>query len=235
MIMRPFIFENAVGLHTDVSTLLHEGGHAFHIFEETHLPYYHQIPVGMEFAEVASTAMELLAAPYLLAKEGGFYTEQEAARALIENLEEAVLFWPYMAVVDAFQHWAYTNQEAATDPEKCDEQWEWQWKQYMTGVDWSDLDDVMVTGWQRKQHIFESAFYYIEYGIASLGAFQVWANAMKDRKGAVAAYRRALALGGTATLTQLYETAGARFAIDAGTLSEVIDMIEGKIEALERV
>jgi oligoendopeptidase F len=235
MIMRPFIFENAVGLHTDVSTLVHEGGHAFHIFEEAHLPYYHQIPVGMEFAEVASTAMELLAAPYLSSKEGGFYTEREAARALIEYLEEAVLFWPYMAVVDAFQHWAYTNQEAATDPEKCDEQWAWQWQQYMTGVDWSDLDDVMVTGWQRKQHIFESAFYYIEYGIASLGAFQVWANALKDRKGAVAAYRRALALGGTATLTQLYETAGARFAFDASMFSEVIDMIDRKIEALERV
>ena len=117
MVRLPFIFENAVGLHGDVATLLHESGHGFHVFEEAHLPYYHQLQVGMEFDEVASMAMELLASPYLLASEGGFYSEKDAARARIEHLEEAVLFWPYMAVVDAFQHWAYTNPAAAAEPE----------------------------------------------------------------------------------------------------------------------
>ncbi|MFZ0531838.1 MAG: M3 family oligoendopeptidase [Anaerolineales bacterium] len=235
MVMLPFIFENAVGLSTDVDTLLHESGHAFHVFEEAHLPYSHQLPVGMEFAEVASMAMELLASPYLLASEGGFYTEKDAARARIEHLEEAVLFWPYMAVVDAFQHWAYENQSAAANPDNCDHKWAELWKRFMIGEDWSGLDDVMVTGWQRKQHIFEVPFYYVEYGMASLGAFQVWRNALKDQKGAVAAYRRALALGGTVPLPKLYETAGGRFAFDAQTLQDAVSLAEEMIEKLERV
>jgi oligoendopeptidase F len=233
--MLPFIFENAVGLHNDVATLLHEGGHAFHVFEEAHLPYYHQLPVGMEFAEVASMAMELLAAPYLLASEGGFYTEKDAARARIEHLEESVLFWPYMAVVDAFQHWVYENHTAASDPVNCDAKWGELWKRYMVGIDWSGMDDLMVTGWQRKLHIFENAFYYVEYGMASLGAFQVWRNALTDQAGAVAAYRRALALGGTVPLPKLYETAGAKFAFDAKTIQEAVSLAEEVIEKLEKV
>ena len=235
LVRRPFIFENAVGLHADVATLIHEGGHAFHVFEEAHLPYFQQLPVGMEIAEVASMAMELLASPYLLASEGGFYSEKEAARARIEHLEEQVLFWPYMAVVDAFQHWAYTNSEDAIAPENCDQKWAELWRHYMVAQDWSGLDDEMVTGWQRKQHIFEVPFYYVEYGLAALGAFQVWRNALKDQKEAVAAYRRALALGGTAPIPKLYETAGARFAWDAQTLQEAIDLAEEMIEKLERV
>lgn len=235
MVMLPFIFENAVGLHADVATLLHEGGHAFHVFEEAHLAYYHQLPVGMEFAEVASMAMELLASPYLPASEGGFYSKEDAARALIEHLEEAVLFWPYMAVVDGFQHWAYTNQTAAANPDHCDQRWAELWQRYMIGVDWSGLDDVMVTGWQRKQHIFEVPLYYVEYGLASLGAFQVWRNALKDQKAAVAAYRRALALGGTVSLPRLYETAGARFAYDVQTVQDAVSLAVEMIEKLERV
>jgi oligoendopeptidase F len=235
MVRQPFIFENAVGLHTDVTTLIHEGGHAFHVFEEARLPYYHQLPVGMEFAEVASMAMELLASPYLLASEGGFYSEKEAARARIEHLEEQVLFWPYMAVVDAFQHWAYTNPEVAIDPKNCDDKWAELWRQYMFTEDWSGLDEEMVTGWQRKPHIFEVPFYYVEYGLASLGAFQVWGNALKDQEGAVAAYRRALALGGTAPIPKLYETAGARFAWDAQTLQKAISLVEETIKKLEMV
>ena len=231
----PFIFENAVGLHEDVETLIHEGGHAFHVFEEAHLPYYHQLAVGMEFAEVASMAMELLASPYLLASEGGFYSEKEAARARIEHLEEAVTFWPYMAVVDGFQHWAYTHPDAAANTDNCDQQWAELYQRFMVGVDWSGLDDIMVTGWQRKPHIFEVPFYYIEYGLASLGAFQVWRNAMQDQHGAVAAYRRALALGGTAPLPKLYETAGARFAMDTRALEKAVSLAEEMITKLEKV
>ena len=235
MVRLPFIFENAVGLHEDVVTLLHEGGHAFHVFEEAHLPYYQLLAVGMEFAEVASMAMELLASPYLLASEGGFYSEKDAARARIEHLEEAVLFWPYMAVVDGFQHWAYTNQAEAANVELCDQKWVELWDCFTIGVDWSGLDDLRVTGWQRKQHIFEVPFYYVEYGLASLGAFQVWRNALNDQKGAVAAYRRALALGGTVSIPKLYETAGARFAFDARALQEAVGLAEEMIERLERV
>src|SRR4030042_663885 len=232
MVRLPFIFENAVGLHGDVATLLHEGGHGFHVFEIAHLPYYHQLQVGMEIAEVASIAMELLAAPYLLASEGGFYSEKDAARARIEQLEEAVLFWPYMAVVDGFQQWAYTHPDEAKNPDRCDDQWAELWQRFTVGVDWSGLDDFMVTGWQRKQHIFEVPFYYVEYGMAALGGFQVWNNALKDQKEAVAAYRRALALGGTASLPKLYETAGARFAFDAQTLQDAVGLAERKIAEL---
>jgi oligoendopeptidase F len=235
MVRLPFIFENAVGLHEDVATLLHEAGHAFHVFEEARLPYFQQLPVGMEFAEVASMGMELLASPYLLAREGGFYTDKEAARALIEHLEGAVTFWPYMAVVDAFQHWAYTHPSQAAKADNCDQQWSELWQRFMPGVDWSGLEDVMVTGWQRKQHIYEVPFYYVEYGLASLGAFQVWRNALKDQKAAVAAYRKALALGGTVPIPALYATAGGRFAMDEGILKEIIDLIEAHIERLEKV
>lgn len=235
MVRLPFIFENAVGLHEDVATLLHEGGHAFHVFEEAHLPYYHQLQVGMEFAEVASMAMELMASKYLVASEGGFYSEKEAARACIEHLEGEVLFWPYMAVVDAFQHWAYTNLAAAANPDNCDHKWAELWQRYMVWVDWSGLDDFMVTGWQRKQHIFEVPFYYVEYGMAALGALQVWRNAMMDQQAAVAAYRQALALGGTVSLPKLYEAAGARFAFDTRSLSEAVSLVEEMIEKMERV
>ncbi len=233
VLRQPFIFENAVGLHEDVSTLLHESGHAFHVFETAGLPYYQQLSMGIEFAEVASMAMELLASPYLLASEGGFYSAKEAARARIEHLEDQVLFWPYMVVVDAFQHWAYENQAAAINPVNCDRKWAELWQRFMVGVDWSGLEDQMVTGWQRKLHIFEDPFYYVEYGIASLGAFQVWANALKDQRAAVAAYRRALALGGMVPLPKLFETAGARFAFDAPTLQMAVSLAEKTIDELE--
>ena len=105
----------------------------------------------------------------------------------------------------------------------------------MIGVDWSGLDDQLVTGWQQKQHIFEVPLYYVEYGMASLGAFQVLANALQGQKGAVAAYRRALALGGSAKLPKLYEAAGARFAFDTETLQQAVSLAMEQIAVLEKV
>ena len=205
---RPFIFANAVGLHDDVQTLLHEAGHAFHAFEASHLPYYQQWDVSMEFAEVASMGMELLAAPYLPAQEDSFYSEPEAARARVEHLEGLILFWPYMAVVDAFQHWVYENHAAAADAKNCDAKWAELWRRFMPGVDWSGLDNEMMTGWHRKLHIYHYPFYYVEYGLAQLGAVQVWRNALEDQSDAVAHYRAALSLGGTVPLPELYAAAG---------------------------
>ncbi len=230
---RPFIFMNSVGVHDDVQTLLHEGGHAFHVFETAHLPYIQHLQIGMEFNEVASMAMELLASPYLPASRGGFYTEADAARARIEHLEGMLLFWPYMAVVDAFQHWAYENHDAASDPFNCDDCWADLWHRFIPGVDWSGLEDSMMTGWQRKQHIPQTPFYYIEYGLAQLGAVQVWRNALRDQAGAVAAYRRALSLGGTVPLPQLYAAAGAKFAFDEETMQTAVEVIEQTIASLE--
>jgi oligoendopeptidase F len=229
---RPFIFMNSVGVRDDVRTMLHESGHAFHVFETHHLPYIHQLQVTMEFAEVASMSMELLAAPYLPEKFGGFYSEQEAARDRIEHLERIILFWPYMAVVDAFQQWAHTH-PAGADPAACDAKWAELQARFMPGVDWSDLEAEMVTGWHRKQHIHRSPFYYVEYGLAQLGAVQVWRNARQDQAASLADYRQALALGGTQSLPELYRAAGAKFAFDAGTMREAVELIETTIEQLQ--
>jgi oligoendopeptidase F len=225
----PFIFMNAVGLHGDVMTLVHESGHACHSFESSALPWFQQRMVGLEFAEVASMGMELLAEPYLEREAGGFYTEEEAARARIDNLEKIVQFWPYMAVVDAFQHWAYENPEPAMVPENCDREWSALWNRFMPGCDWTGFEDVVATGWQRKLHIFMEPFYYVEYGLAQLGACQVWANALRNQAAAVAAYKQALALGGTRPLPDLYHAAGAAFSFDAEALGSVINLIEDKV------
>jgi oligoendopeptidase F len=190
------------------------------------LPYFQQQDVSMEIAEVASMSMELLAAPYLTATNGGFYTARDAARARTEHLEGMLLFWPFMAVVDGFQHWAYTHPQDAIVGDACDEAWAALWKRFIPDVDYSGLETVRATGWHRKLHIFQLPFYYIEYGLAQLGAAQVWANSLTDPAGAMAAYRRALALGGTRPLPELYAAAGARLAFDAGTLGRSVALIE---------
>jgi oligoendopeptidase F len=223
---------NAVGIHEDVQTMLHEGGHAFHVFETRNLPFYQQLQVSLEFAEVASMGMELLAAPYLKASDGGFYSQADAARAVVEHLEGNLLFWPYMAVVDAFQQWVYLNHDAASEPQNCDSKWAELWKRFMVGIEWSGLEQEMVTGWHRKLHIHTVPFYYIEYGLAQLGAIQVWRNALQDQAGAVASYRKALSLGGTVPLPQLFATAGARFAFDAETLNLAVSLAEKTIDEL---
>jgi oligoendopeptidase F len=229
---RPFIFMNSVGMRDDVRTMLHESGHAFHVFETNHLPYIQQLQVTMEFAEVASMSMELLAAPYLPEKFGGFYSAPEAARDRVEHLERIILFWPYMAVVDAFQQWAHTHLDGA-DPAECDAKWAELQQRFMPGVDWSGLEVEMMTGWHRKQHIHRAPFYYVEYGLAQLGAVQVWRNALKDQAASLAKYRKALALGGTKSLPELYRAAGAKFAFDAGTMREAVELIETTIERLQ--
>jgi len=229
----PFIFGNAVGQAADVNTLLHESGHAFHNFEVFNLPYTHQRNPPMEFNEVASMSMELLASPYLNQDKGGYYTPEESARARLRHLEKNLLFWPYMAVVDAFQHWVYENSDAAADPKNCDAAWAEQWDRFIPFIDFTGLEDAKTLGWHRKRHIHRSPFYYIEYGLAQLGATQVWGNARRDQAGAVAAYRRALALGGTAPLPELYRTAGAKFAFDAETLGEAVALTERVIHELE--
>jgi oligoendopeptidase F len=234
-IRRPFIFSNAVGLHNDVQTLLHEAGHAFHVFESAQLPYSPQLNVPMEFAEVASMSMEYLGMPFLTKESGGFYERHEAARAEIEHLESSLAFWPYMAVVDSFQHWVYTNPEAAAEPARCDEQWAQLWQRFMPGIDYSGLDEIMMTGWHRKLHIHQVPFYYIEYGLAQLGAVQVWGNSLKNPIDAVQDYRYALSLGGTATLPNLFQAAGARLSFDEQTLQAAIHLMETTIEGLSEL
>lgn len=230
---RPFIFMNGVGSHDDVQTMLHEAGHAFHAFESFALPYIWQTEVPMEFCEVASMGMELLAAPYLTRDDGGFYTPAEAARARMEHLSGIVTFLPYMAVVDAFQHWVYTHPKAAADPAALDEMWDGLWGRFMRGVDWSSFEAERMSGWHRKLHIFHAPFYYVEYGMAHVGALQVWRNALRDQREAVATYRSALKLGGTRPLPALFRAAGAEFRFDEPMLVELVDLIETTLGQLE--
>jgi len=229
---RPFIFMNAVGIGSDVRTLLHEAGHAFHSFEASVLPYAMQRHPGSEFAEVASFSMELLGSPFLGRAKGGFYDPNDALRHRLEHLEEIILFWPYMAVVDGFQHWVYTNIDAAADPANCDAAWRDLWQRFMVGIDWSDLEEEMVTGWHRKLHIFRYPFYYVEYGLARLGAVLVWQQAQKEWATAVRQYRQALALGSTVPLPELYRAAGARFAFDQETVATAVNLVEKTMQQL---
>ncbi len=228
-----FIFMNAVGTHDNVQTLLHEAGHAFHNYEARALPYAQQRSYPTEFAEVASMSMELMALPYVDADKGGFYSEVDTARAWVEHLDGVIRFFPYMAVVDAFQHWVYTNPQDAKNPDNCDAKWAELWDRFMPGVDWSGLEDIKKTGWHRKLHIFLLPFYYIEYGLAQLGALQVWRNALQDPAQALQQYRGALALGNTRKLPDLFAAAGAKLAFDPMTLGEAITLVEQKLDEYE--
>lgn len=227
-IRKPFIFMNAVGIHEDVQTMLHEGGHAFHVYESAPLPYFQQMDPPMEFCEVASTAMEFIGGPYLTE----FYDSATVSRVRTDFLEGALMFWAYMAVVDAFQHWVYANPGEAMNPANCDAKWRELERRLRPFYDWSGHEAAEATGWQRKLHIFQAPFYYVEYGLAQLGAVQVWKNALSDQAQAVANYRKALALGGIRPLPELFETAGARFAFDAQTLGEAVDLMLMTVDAL---
>jgi oligoendopeptidase F len=238
MFKRPYIFANSVGSSTDVYTLLHEGGHAFHTFEAAHLPYVQQwleAWMPFEFQEVASTAMELLGSAYLTVEHGGFYTEAQTARAQIDLMEGRLYFWPYMAMIDLLQHWVYEHVEEAGEIERCDEVWATLEDRFRPAWDWSGLEEIKGRYWHQKSHVFQDPFYFIEYGLAQLGAMQIYANFLRDREKAVAAYRAALSLGGTATLPELFAAAGARFAFDAETLQDAVTLMEAEIARLEPV
>ena len=227
----PYIFMNAVGTESDVRTMLHEGGHAFHgLASSASQALLWNRGAPMEFNEVASMAMELLALPYLEKDKGGFYTPADAERARQEQLERIVMFLPYMAVVDAFQHWVYAEAPENVTAADMDAQWDQLWTRFMGGVDWTELDAERVSGWHRKLHIFTVPFYYVEYGLAQLGALQVWRNALADQADAVKRYRSALALGNTRSLPDLYAAAGARLAFDKETVGELARLVESHLE-----
>lgn len=227
---RPFIYMNAVGVHDDVSTLVHEAGHAFHAFAAHSHPYVWQRSSGHEAAELASMSMELLAGCYL-ARPEGYYSVTDAAHAQIEHLEDVLYALPHIACVDAFQHWIYTSGEGG-DRDARDAAWLRIRERFEPSVDWSDLASERVARWLRQAHIFTSPFYYIEYGIAQLGALQVWRDSLRDHAAAVARYKRALELGGTASLPEIYHTAGAKLVFDAGTMSELVHLVEERMALL---
>lgn len=230
---RPYIFMNAVGTHDNLTTLLHEGGHAFHFMESQQQPLIWNQDGPMEFCEVASMSMELLSAPYLARDKGGFYSDADARRAYADQLRKTVLFFPYMAVVDAFQHWVYAEAPQSVTAADMDRRWRELTSRFMPGVNWDGLQTEQETGWHRKGHIFEEPFYYIEYGLAQLGALQIWRNALNDQAQSVAAYRSALALGYTRSLPALFAVAGARFAFDRQTVGQLMALIQEQLAVLD--
>jgi oligoendopeptidase F len=227
---RPFIFMNAVGVPDDVQTLVHEAGHCFHDFATHSLPFTWQRRTGHEAAELASMSMELLAMPYLVAPDG-YYTPEQARVAWLEHLEDVLGSLVHIASVDAFQAWIYTD-PAGADRDARDAKWLEIREEFESGVDWTGLERERVGRWYRQLHIFELPFYYIEYGLAQMGALQVFRNAVADADDAVAAYKRFLELGGTRPLPELYAAAGAKLVFDADTMAELVAFVEERIVAL---
>lgn len=229
----PLIFMNAVGVDGDVRTLLHESGHAFHSFEAFNLPLIFQRHPGAEMAEVGSMTMELLASPFIGIQNGGYYDDEGVRRSRAEMLEEIILFFPHCASVDAFQHWMYLNAEGR-DADARDAKWP-ELRRHFEGnaVDWSGLDKERVARWYQQPHFFGHPFYYIEYGIAQLGALQVWRNSLRDPKAAVRSYRSALALGATRSLPELFKAAGARLVFDSTGMKELVAVVEEELAKLD--
>jgi oligoendopeptidase F len=226
-----YIFMNAVGTHDDIQTMLHEGGHAFHALESYRaqkLVWNYHGP--MEFCEVASMGMEMFGMPYLDKSNGGMYDSQDAKRARSEYLSGVIEFLPYMACVDAFQHWIYVDAPENVDIHQINAKWAELHSQFLPHLDFAGLEDSRFFRWQRQAHIFTSPFYYIEYGIAQVGAIQVWRNAVADEKNAVAMYRQALALGGTKGLKDLFAAAGLKLAFDSSHLAALMPMVEAAME-----
>jgi oligoendopeptidase F len=234
----PFSLLNCVGLHSDLMGVLHEGGHCMHFYDILNggkVNYYQEFESPVEFAEVAAMGMELLALPYLQSTDGSsFYTPEEYRIAEIQAFRSILTFIPFMSVVDLFQHWAYTNPSLATDPANCDAKWAELWDRFLPDADWSGFEDVKATGWHRKIHIFSDPFYYIEYGLAQMGALQVWQNAQRDQSAAVNALRRAFMLGGTVGLRELFHTADADMIFEREPMQALIDSVMARMDELTR-
>jgi oligoendopeptidase F len=230
---RPFIFMNSSGVGSDVRTLLHEAGHAFHGFASAGLPFIHQRFYGSEMAEVASMSMELLSSPYLRKRDGGYYEDEDYARARIEHLDGIISLLTWVATVDSFQHWLYTD-PAAADRDARDAKWIETWSRFDPETDWTGLEAERTARWYKQLHIFLYPFYYIEYAIAQLGALQVWRNALADQAKAVEAYRNALALGGSRPLPELFGTAGARLVFDAEGMAGLVGLLESELATLQQ-
>ncbi len=223
---RPFIFMNAAGLHRDLVTMVHEAGHAFHstLCRDEALLAYRGSPT--EFAEVASMSMELLMLPYV----DEFYVEDEADRARRGALEDIVTKLCWIAQIDAFQHWIYTNPKHVRE-ERADA-WLALCARFGGDVDWSGFEDWHRASWQRQLHLFGVPFYYIEYGIAQLGSLQLWLNAQDDEQAALDRYERALALGGSRPLPELFAAAGLDFDFGPDTVGRLMTRVEDQLAAL---
>jgi oligoendopeptidase F len=222
----PFIFMNAAGLQRDVETLLHEGGHAFHTLAVADEPLTFLRHAPMEFCEVASMSMELLALPYM---DAYFKNTEDADRARRHQLEGvSILGW--IAIIDQFQHWIYTNPGHSREARTAE--WNGLLDRFYHNLDWSGIQDARDAMWQRQLHLFHVPFYYIEYGIAQLGALQIYNNSKKDAAKALADYRNGLRFGGTRPLPELFEAANIKFDFGDRTVKPLVETIREDLSRL---
>jgi len=221
-----FIFMNAVGQQRDVETILHEAGHAFHALASRGEDLFAYRNPPIEFCEVASMSMELLGNEWL----EPFYAFPEAQRARRAHLENILTILAWIATVDAFQHWVYTHpNHTRTDRAGA---WVALLQRFGGDVDWTGYEPARAYLWHRQLHIFTHPFYYIEYGIAQLGALQVWANARRDRPGALRNYKAALALGGSRPLPELFAAAGCAFDFSRKTIAPLVRLLLDELTSL---
>jgi len=212
----PFIFMNAAGTHDNLSTMLHEAGHAFHSCYSSDLDLIGERNPPLEFAEVASMSMELMSQP----DWGEFYSDEDARRAKLDDLEKIVCFLPWMATIDAFQHWVYANPEHTRQDRS--EHWLELRRRFGPRTDWSGFEELKETSWQSQLHLFQVPFYYIEYGIAQLGALQLWQYHRRDAADGLARYARAMRLGNTKPLPELFGAAGLDLGFDEEHVASLI-------------
>jgi oligoendopeptidase F len=218
----PFIFMNAASSTRDVETMVHEGGHAVHSFlsKELELAAFKNCP--SEVAELASMSMELLSYD---GQDEFYKTKEDFDRAVEEHLEGIIKILPWIATIDKFQHWIYTNPAHTADDRKS--YWLQLGKDFGTGmVDWSGYEYAQAYTWQKQLHLYEVPFYYIEYGMAQLGALAVWRNYKKDKKKAIEQYKTALSLGYTQPIGKIYQAAGIEFNFSAKYIKELMGFVK---------
>lgn len=224
----PFIFMNAAGQMSDVTTMVHEGGHAIHSFltHSLRLNAFKDYP--MEIAEVASMSMELFSMDYW---DVFFSKKEDLQRARQQQMERVVTIFPWIATIDKFQHWIYEN--PYHNVEERTKKWLEILNEFSSGVvDWSGLEHYRQYSWQRQLHLFEVPFYYIEYGIAQLGALALWMQYRKNKEEAMDNYIRALSLGGTRTLPQLYQAAQLQFDFSGDHIKTLMVFLRSELEKL---
>ncbi|ANH84076.1 oligoendopeptidase F [Niabella ginsenosidivorans] len=225
----PFIFMNAAGTMDDVTTMVHEGGHAIHSFlaHPLRLTAFKEYPT--EIAEVASMSMELFSMEYWTEF---FKTPEELKRAHQQQLERVLTIFPWIATIDKFQHWIYEN-PGHSHAERL-VTWQSILQEFTPEtLNTSGLEHYRDYSWQRQLHVFEVPFYYIEYGIAQLGAIGLWQQYKKDKEQALMHYMDALRLGGTRTLPQLFETAGLKFDFSPAHIKGLMAFVKEELEKLK--
>lgn len=224
----PFIFMNAAGQMSDVTTMVHEGGHAIHSFLAHNLPLTAFKEYPMEIAEVASMTMELFSMDYW---DVFFDNAEDLKRAKQQQLERVLTIFPWIATIDKFQHWVYENPNH-TVGERLEN-----WRRIMNdftsiALDVSGLEEYRKYAWQRQLHLYEVPFYYIEYGIAQLGAIGLWKQFKENKEQAINNYIKALQLGGTKTLPELYAAAGLKFSFAPDYISELMLFVQQEMEKI---